>query len=162
MTRFTALMLSAAITVLTSPLPAMAADSHDAHHAGGSHALQLNAGKKWHSDAPLRQGMNAIRGAAAQALPKAHAGKASREDYDAFGDTVIAQVSYMVENCKLPAQADAQLHTILADVVAGAEAAQGKQGDAQRAAGVVQVAKASNAYGHYFEHKGWKSLKLPH
>lgn len=162
MTRFITLVLSGALALLTMPLSAVAADAHGTHHAAGDHSLQLNAGKKWHSDAPLRQGMTAIRGAAARTLPQAHAGKASSADYDAFGDTVLAQVAYMVENCKLPAEADAQLHLILADAVAGAEAAQGKRGDAQRAAGVLQVAKASNAYGQYFEHKGWKALKLPH
>ncbi|GAO23452.1 hypothetical protein ALISP_3272 [Alicycliphilus sp. B1] len=68
----------------------------------------------------------------------------------------------MVENCKLPPEADAQLHIIVADLMAGAEAAQGKQGENKRAAGVVQVAKASNAYGRYFDHSGWKAVKLPH
>ena len=162
MTRFITLMLAGAITLLTTPLSANAADAHGTHHAAGGHTLQLNAGKKWHSDAPLREGMNAIRDAAARTLPHAHSGKASNADYEAFGETVLAQVAYMVENCKLPAQADAQLHLILADAVAGAEAAQGKGGDAQRGPGVLQVAKASNAYGQYFAHKGWKALKLPH
>ena len=62
----------------------------------------------------------------------------------------------------LPPEADAQLHIIVADLGAGAEAAQGKHGEGKRAAGVVQVAQASNAYGKYFSHSGWKAVKLPH
>ena len=44
----------------------------------------------------------------------------------------------------------------------GAEAAQGKQGDAKRADGVVAVAKALNTYGDYFDHKGWKKIDVGH
>lgn len=149
------------VTALLSPVAAMSATGHD-HGSADTHKLQLNAGKKWETDAPLRQAMTAIRQSATQILPAAHAGKATAADYDAFGRAISAQVTYMVENCKLPPQADAQLHLIVAELMAGAEAAQGKQGDAQRASGVVQVAQASNAYGKYFNDGHWKSIKLPH
>jgi len=42
------------------------------------------------------------------------------------------------------------------------KAAQGKHGEGKRAAGVVQVAQASNAYGKYFSHSGWKAIPLAH
>ena len=150
------------VTALLSPVAAMAATSGHDHGSADTHKLQLNAGKKWETDAPLRQAMTAIRQSATQILPSAHAGKAKAADYDAFGNTVSTQVAFMVENCKLPPQADAQLHIIVADLMAGAEAAQGKHGDAKRASGVVKVAQASNAYGKYFDHGDWKSIKLPH
>jgi hypothetical protein len=156
---FTALLLA---TALASPLAATAATAHDHGGAAEAHQLQLNAGKKWGTDAPLRKAMAAIHGSVTQILPAAHAGKATPADYDAFGNAINQQVAYMVENCKLPSEADAQLHIIVADLMAGAEAAQGKQGENKRAAGVVQVAKASNAYGRYFDHSGWKAVKLPH
>ena len=44
----------------------------------------------------------------------------------------------------------------------GVEAAQGKQGEKKRAAGVVKVAQAANAYGKHFDHAGWQAIKLPH
>lgn len=155
---FTALLLSAA---LAAPMASIAASAHD-HGSAAPQQLQLNAGKKWDTDAPLRQAMAAVHQSVTQILPAAHEGKATAANYDAFGQAIDQQIAYMVENCKLPADADAQLHIIVADLVAGAEAAQGKHGEGKRAAGVVQVAQASNAYGKYFSHSGWKAVKLPH
>lgn len=147
---------------LSSPLAALAAaDAHD-HGKSAPHKLELNAGHKWGTDDALRQAMSTIRTSASQVLPLAHAGKATAVDYDAFGKDVSAQVAYMVENCKLDPKADAQLHIIVADILSGVEAAEGKQGEKKRASGVVKVAQAANAYGKYFDHAGWKAIKLPH
>ena len=110
----------------------------------------------------LRQAMAAVHQSVTQILPAAHEGKATAANYDAFGQAIDQQIAYMVENCKLPADADAQLHIVVAELMAGAEAAQGKHGDNQRAAGVVRVAKAANAYGQHFSHTGWKAVALPH
>ena len=158
MKTFTALLLSAA---LAAPLASLAASTHD-HGSAEPQQLQLNAGKKWDTDAPLRQAMAAVHQSVTQILPNAHAGKATPANYDAFGNAIHQQVAYMVENCKLPADADAQLHIVVAELLAGAEAAQGKHGEGERATGVVRVAKATNAYGKHFSHGGWKAVKLPH
>lgn len=154
-----ALMLALA---LSSPLAVLAAsDAHD-HGKSAPHKLELNAGKKWGTDDALRKAMSGIQTSVAQTLPAAHAGKASAADYDGFGKDVTAQVNYMVENCKLDPQADAQLHIIVADLMAGVEAAQGKHGEKKRASGVVKVAQAANAYGKHFDHAGWKAIQMPH
>ena len=147
---------------LSSPLAALAAaDAHD-HGASAAHKLELNAGKKWVTDDPLRKAMSTIHAAVSQTLPEAHSGKATVAQYDAFAKGITAQVTYIVENCKLEPAADEQLHIIVADLMSGAEAAEGKQGEKQRAAGVVKVAQAANAYGKHFDHNGWKAIKLPH
>ena len=124
--------------------------------------LELNAGKKWGTDDALRQAMSTIHTSVSQILPKAHSGKAKAADYEAFSKDVTAQVAYIVENCKLDPQADAQLHIIVADIMSGVEAAEGKEGEKQRASGVVKIAQASNAYGKHFDHAGWKAIQLPH
>ena len=159
MKSFTALLLSAA---LFTPLAALAANNAHDHGSTAPQQLQLNAGKKWDTDAPLRQAMAAVHQSVTQILPAAHEGKATAANYDAFGQAIDQQIAYMVENCKLPADADAQLHIVVAELMAGAEAAQGKHGDNQRAAGVVRVAKAANAYGQHFSHTSWKAVALPH
>lgn len=146
---------------LAAPLGAFAADAHD-HGKAAPHKLELNAGKKWSTDDALRQGMTTIHASVSQTLPAAHSGKAKASDHDAFGQTVSAQIAYIVENCKLDPKADAQLHTIVADMSEGMEIAQGKQGDKKRASGVVKVAQAVNAYGKYFDHAGWKAIQMPH
>ena len=146
---------------LSSPLAALAAaDAHD-HGNAAPHKLELNAGKKWGTDNALRQGMSSIHASVVQTLPAAHAGKATAADYDAFGKDVTAQVTYIVENCKLDPKADEQLHIIVADILNGVEAAEGKQGDMKRASGVVKVAQAANAYGKHFSDAGWQAIKMP-
>lgn len=153
-----ALMLAVA---LSSPLAALAAtDAHD-HGKSAPHKLELNAGKKWGTDDALRQAMSTIHQTVSQTLPTAHSGKAKVADYEAFGKDVTAQITYIVENCKLDPKADEQLHIIVADMMSGVEAAEGKEGEKKRASGVVKVAQAANAYGKHFDHAGWKAVKIP-
>lgn len=147
--------------ILANPLTTLAAEDHHGHGAA-PHKMELNAGKKWTTDDPLRQGMNAINFSAAAMLPAAHAGKATNANYDAFGKEVTAQVTYIVQNCKLDPKADAQLHTIIGDIMAGVEMAEGKQQGKKRSTGVVKVAQTLNTYGKYFDHPGWKPVALPH
>lgn len=154
------LLLAAA--ALAFPLSVLAAEAgHHDHGAAGAHKIELNAGKKWGTDDALRKGMSAIRSAATTALPAAHAGKMTNADYDAFGKELGTQLAYIVENCKLDPKADEQLHLIIAEISGGMEAAEGKQAGKKRAAGVVQVVQALNTYGKYFDHAGWKTIKLP-
>ena len=83
--------------LLATPLATMAAAEPHDHHAGATQKMTLNAGKKWATDQPLRQGMEAIRLSAATILPLAHAGKANNADYDAFAGKVTAQLEYIVQ-----------------------------------------------------------------
>lgn len=154
------LVLAAALTLPFATLAASPA-GHD-HDAAAPQKIELNAGKKWHIDAPLRQGMSAIHKAVNRTLPLAHAGKAQAADYDALGAEVSKQVAYIVENCKLDPKADAQLHIVIGEILGGVDAAQGKEGDKARAAGVVKIAQALNTYGRHFDHSGWKSIPMPH
>lgn len=153
------LVLAAALTLPFATLAA-SPSAHD-HGAAAPQKIELNAGKKWHIDAPLRQGMNALHKAVNRTLALAHAGKAQAADYDAFGAEVSKQVAYIVENCKLEPQADAQLHIVIGEILGGVDAAQGKEGDKARAEGVVKVAQALNTYGSHFNHSGWKAIPLP-
>ncbi len=64
----------------------------------------------------------------------------------------------IVQNCKLDKEADAQLHLVLADLLAGAETMQGKGKHEARREGAEKVAKALDAYGRHFDHPGWKPV----
>jgi len=137
-----------------------AAGAHD-HHAHGSQEpqkLQLNAGQKWATDAALRQAMSDINQAMATALPRIHQHQFDAADYQALASTVSQKVAYVVENCKLEAKADAMLHLVITDLLAGAEAMASKQPEA-RHDGAVSVLSALQAYGKYFQHPGWKTAK---
>ena len=127
----------AAALALAFAAPAFAAgEVHSHDHAAGEAKLVLNNGKKWQTDAPLRQGMENIRAVVA---------KGAKDE--ALAKAVETEVAGIVQNCKLEPEADEQLHIVIAELMAGAEAK-----DAER------VAKALNAYGEHFDHAGWKRL----
>ena len=151
--------LAAAVLVaaLASGQPVVAAEEH--HHHGESSAaaqkLELNAGKKWATDAALRQSMDDINQAMARALPLIHKKRFSDSDYATLATTINQKVGYAVEHCKLEAKADAMLHLIIGELMAGAEIMEGKTA-AKRHDGAVRVRHALESYGKYFQHPNWK------
>ena len=140
---------------------AMAADPH-AHTAPGVAAtsnLLLDNGRKWATDAPLRRGISAIRSVVAHAPQAAHGGTAKPAVYADLGRRVEAQVGRIVAECKLEPRADAMLHLVVADLVAGADAMKAAKTGAEGQAGLERVAVALNAYGDYFDDKGFRPVK---
>lgn len=158
-TKFSVLL--AAITLAISS-NIYAAENSDAHHHGHGSTeptnLQLNAGKKWTTDEPLRQAMNDINQAMSRALPAIHKKQFENGDYHALATTLSQKVAYAVEHCKLEPKADAMLHLVIADLMAGAESMEGKTSKS-RHDGVVQVLEALRSYGKYFQHTAWKATK---
>ena len=133
--------------------------AQDQHPEGDAAALSLNDGKKWPTDAPLRQGMTRIRDAVQAKLPAIHAGKLDEAGYDVLAGQVNGEIGYIVQNCRLEPKADAMLHLSLADVIAGAGMMEGKQAGTARQAGAARILTALNNYGTYFDHPNWKSPK---
>ena len=156
MIRKTALAITVALA-FGAPL-AYGQAGHDHGHAASEAQLVLNQGKKWPTDAPLRQGMENIRSALAKDVNAIHANKATAKQYQALAAKVTGEVAGIVQNCKLEPAADEQLHLVIAELMAGAEAMEGKVKDETRRAGAERVAKALNAYGEHFDHAGWKRL----
>lgn len=153
-------LISLALT-LAAPL-AVASSDHDKHGAGAPHKLELNAGKKWATDKPLRKAMSAMRKSVVDTLAAVHGGKAAPSTFDAAAKVVAAELSYAIANCKLDPKADAQLHVVIGDIMKGAEALEGKRAGVPQADGLVEVARALNAYGAHFNHPGWKAIDLSH
>jgi hypothetical protein len=156
-------LLAASVVALTTVAlvgapHARAADPHHHHHgaSAASAQLKLDHGKKWATDEPLRRGMSAIREAVHGAAAPLHKGTAKPDAYAALGRRIEADVGVIVKECKLPPAADEQLHLVVADVIAGADAMKSaKDGKAGRAA-LIQVDAALKAYGKHFDHPGWK------
>lgn len=155
-----ALTLALAVPLTLAGGPALAVDAHH-HDAGSATPLTLNHGQKWETDAPLRLAMGQLTQAVGAALPGAHDGTLSDAQYDALGVQANQEFAYIVEHCKLAPEADAALHVILADMIGGTEALDGKQAGKSRASGVVQLAQALNRYGAYFDHPGWQDVRIP-
>ena len=127
-------------------------------HAGTAAAiaeLTLNDGRKWPSDAALREGMTGIRATMRASLGQIHAGNFSAAGYDALADRVESQVDDVVRNCRLPPEADAQLHLIIADILDGAEMMRGDNG---RVEGAIKLMRTLDAYGNHFDHPDWYTV----
>lgn len=126
--------------------------SHDHQHDGAQGQMQLNAGQKWETDAPLRTGMEKIRALVASAAPDDAASMQS------LAGGIREQVDYLIQNCKLAPQADATLHVMLAEVLQGADLIS-KENDPVRGLSVINA--ALDAYPRYFAHAGWEERAQP-
>lgn len=146
---------------LITPLSSLAADAHS-HEGHGKTKLELNAGQKWATDDALRTAMTALHGSVSATLERIHTGQASNADYAALGKQAQDQVAYMVQNCKLSPQADAQLHQVIAKILGAADVFSAKSSAKKQAAATVQMAHSLNTYSQYFEHPGWKRIVLAH
>lgn len=135
-----------------------AAHSHEHDQGAAPARLTLNEGRKWATDAPLRQGMESIRKLMEASLHGIHEGKLSAAKYGELAKKVDAEAGGIVANCKLDPKADAQLHLVIADIGEGVEAMEGKAKKVKRQAGAVKVMGALEKYGAHFEHPGWKPL----
>jgi hypothetical protein len=143
---------------LTASLPgavlAAAPQEHESHGASAVE-LTLNNGQKWQTGETLRMGMSQIRDALGATLPLIHSGRYSAADLSTLGTWVQEQVDFVVANCKLPEEADLQLHIALTQVLDGINVIMGPGGQEKSAVAIIQ---ALNAYGEHFDHPGWKPL----
>ena len=133
------------------------AATENAHEGHGAAAVEmtLNNGQKWPTDEALRRGMSGIRSALASALPRIHEGRFTPQEFSTLADRVQAHVDDVVANCKLPEDADLQLHVALEHILEGTGAMKAK---ADQDKGAVAVLQALNAYGEHFDHPGWTPL----
>lgn len=128
------------------------AHDHQAMEAGAHLDLERPETGKWASDASLREGMAGIR----DAFEPAHESYRS-DEFDAasaaeLADTVEQQVNFMFANCQLPADADAELHKLLAAALGAARSLR-ESDDLHQ--GLHQLHEVLQAYGEYFDHPGW-------
>ena len=152
----TASLLTATIFSFSAGVHA-AVDQHE--QATTTPALKLNAGKKWATDEPLRQGLTRIRESAASTLSTLQIAKSATTPYDTLAKEIDRQVAYIVKNCKLEPQADEALHVILSDLIQSNDALQGKSEHIKRSAGMVKLVGTLETYGNYFDHPGWDAPK---
>ncbi len=139
----------------------VAAHDHEHDHGASSAAplvLALKQGRKWPTDASLRQGMGRIRDAMEEPMPAIYAAKADSAQFEIRAKRVNEQIAFIVQNCKLDKEADAMLHLVLAEIIAGAEAMEGKNKVLDRRSGAVKVMHALENYDRYFDHPGWRPM----
>lgn len=155
LTALIALSLSAGGSALAAN---NAAHDHGHSHGAAPVTLQLNAGKKWETDAPLRKAMGEIRQSMAASLHAIHENRLSAKGYGELARKVEKAVGDMIANCKLGTQADEQLHVVIGELLAGAEQMAGKAKQGKRMDGAVKVIGALDNYGKYFDDPGFQPI----
>jgi hypothetical protein len=106
--------------------------------------------------------MNRIRDLVDPAIAQAHAGKLDAARFHDLAGQVEIQVGDIVAKCKLEPQADAMLHPIIARMLEGADAMAGKSRTVKPVQGLLKVTAALNDYGAYFDHPGFKPIRVDH
>lgn len=153
------ILTALALFSLAAAAPAFAANNvHDHGHEQHGATLQLNAGKKWETDAALRKAMGDIRQSMASSLHAIHENRLPAKDYAKLAQQVEGAVGTIVANCKLAPEADAQLHIVIAELLAGAEQMAGKAKSARRKDGAIKVIGALDNYGKYFDDPGFQPI----
>lgn len=163
MNRFSPYLPRVGLVILLAAVPitfvAAAETTHEHYQGTAGTPLHLKEGKKWQTHEALRQGMMRIKEALAANLSAIHQNKLAAKSYDGLSAKVSSEVATIVTNCRLEKDADAMLHLVIADLLAGAEAMLGKNEKLTRQAGAIQVVRTLDHYGHYFDHPNWQNLQ---
>ncbi len=141
------------LMILVSPLIAQH-DDHEHHsmHGSGELNLQLSEVGKWASDDSLRQGMSELRKVFEPAHRAYRNNEFDTEQAVNLADAIDEQVNFMFANCRLPADADAELHKLLA---AAHDAAQSLRESEDLHDGLHRLHRVLRAYPEYFQHPDW-------
>lgn len=145
------------ISGFITSLPVIASEhKHGNHHKTQQEMMQLNQGEKWPIDASLHKGMSSIKNSMEANISPIHTKKFTVEQYAALSNKVKIHLVYLFENCKLPAEADAQLHTLLFKVMQGSEQMESPENPR---GGAIEIIKALQQYPQYFDDKNWQAIK---
>lgn len=129
--------------------------THKPSERGAQHTL--NQGKKWGTDAALRQGMDNIRQVMTTNQESIEKERLGAQDYQRLAKLVDNNVADIVKNCKLTKEADAAFHTIvLADLTQSVELMRTAPKIQVQRVGALGVLQSLRNYGEYFQHPGWR------
>ncbi|GAA5132571.1 hypothetical protein [Thalassotalea piscium] len=128
---------------------------HSHHHDASQQQIVLNHGEKWAIDESLHIGMTSIKQEITKHIDEIHYDRFTEPQYAQLAGALNNQLNYLFENCKLPPEADAQLHILLAQIAEGA--GKMKQGNKKKQ-GAILVIKALKDYPDYFNDPQWQAL----
>lgn len=165
LTRLASVLALAACLVRFASAQAQAQPPHDptAHTHGragrGAMQLELDHGRPWGTDAPLREGMERIRAAVAQARQADAEGRLNTAQAKTLAGAVQDGIAFMIEHCRLEPKADANLHILLRRLSAAAAAVRADPGAPD---GLPQMLEVLDIYPRYFTHPGWQAITHEH
>ncbi len=132
------------------------ASEHDHSHDSSPQDMHLDQGKKWPIDASLHIGMTQIKTSIEESISEIHHNKFTKAQYKVLAGKIDAQLAYLFKHCKLPVDADAQLHVLLFDIM---QASKQMQSSDNPRSGAITTIKALQKYPRYFADKDWQALK---
>jgi hypothetical protein len=113
----------------------------------------------WETDAPLREGMQRINSETAQPWLAYQQHGLTTDIANALAKSIEDDVAFMITNCKLDPEADAALHGLLTELLAGA--AEIKL-DPHAVEGMPRITHALEEYPRYFLHPDWSPIQDKH
>jgi hypothetical protein len=146
------------LIMFASNFEASAEQKPTQHHQHGAEQPQiaLNHGEKWKIDESLHTGMTLIKQEIIKNLDAIHADHFPKQQYAQLAIKLDTQLAYLFENCKLPTQADAQIHILLAKIAQGIAIIKQESNKKQ---GVILIMQALMDYPHYFDDPAWQDLQ---
>ncbi|HEX2752060.1 MAG TPA: hypothetical protein VHP34_02925 [Alphaproteobacteria bacterium] len=129
--------------------------NHRANERSPSIGIQLNNGKLWATDAPLRQGMERVRAAAFLAEKSLLNGTLEETQVIALAADIDSALAFMFEHCKLEPEADANLHILLERLM---HATAMLKKDTHTTEGLPQILDVLESYPQYFNHPEWSTV----
>ncbi|MBP9709238.1 MAG: hypothetical protein KBD78_16505 [Oligoflexales bacterium] len=158
MNNFLKAILFAIIFVFSGVVSASDEHKHPDNHVPVKGSAGHFTGKKYESDAPLRTHMSAIRTEMQSKIGDIHSGRVKDEDYQRLSEKIDTSIQSIFKDCKLKPEADAALHTILTEIMAGSAAMKTGPKTEARPQGFLKVIKGLDSYGQMFNHAGWKPM----
>lgn len=148
-----ALAMTLALSLAIPGVAMAEAQPHQGHDAA-SLEITLNNGAKWQGDQNMITGMTAIRTVMAANLQAIHGGTLPPDAAKGMAADIQKQLDFMLANCTLEPEVDAQFHVVLSQVMDGISALDAGQVET----GAVTIVQALNAYGDHFDHPGWQNI----
>ena len=129
------------------------------HHGtdqGGKPKL-VKPAQKWETDQALRKGMDGIRRSVMAKQAAIGNDRLSSAEYAQLATSVEKDLAYIVENCKLPPDADAALHeAVLLDLIRSGELMRTAKDVSIQRKSALDILQLLHIYGEHFNHPGWE------
>ena len=118
-------------------------------------AITLNNGNKWAIDNSLHIGMTRIKSEIEIHLNAIHLNTLKSKQYHLLASNIQQHLRYLFTHCKLPSDADEQLHALLYSIMQGTEEI---SASANKRAGAIEIINALQRYPQYFNDVNWQPL----
>lgn len=136
-----------------------AQDDHHHDHGAQAPAAKPKTLEKFESDKPLRTHMGTIRKEIQGQMKAVHAKTIKAGDYEKMSATVDKTVKSIFKDCKLKPEADAALHSILAEIMAGSSSMKAGADLDARLDGYLKVIQGLEEYARSFVDPTWKPIE---